>query len=77
MKKYRYKLGDTVSVKPNGKDPGGTGEVTGRENKEDGRGEAILYRVRIAGHAQQEQGAKEKKRRNDGFWYKDELVVDP
>lgn len=76
MKVYRYNMGSTVRVKPNGEDPGGVGQVTGRENKEDHRGEQILYRVRIEGHTRQEAGAKEKGRRNDGFWYKDDLVMD-
>jgi len=74
MKTYRFEMGATVRVKSSGKDPGGVGVVTARENKEDDRGEQILYRVRIEGHKGQEDGAKEKGRRNDGFWYKDELV---
>ena len=75
-KSYRFNIGDRVQVSAarEGRDPGGIGEVTARESKEDNSGETLLYRVKIDGHPGQERLASEKGRRNLGFWYADELV---
>jgi len=74
---FEFSLGDHVRVSESrdGKDPGGVGIITGREVKEDNRGWMTLYRVKIPGHALQEQVAREKKRDDSsGFWYKSDLV---
>ncbi len=70
MPEFRFRLGDRVRVSTSrSSDPGGTGEVTAREVKEDDQGTKVLYRVKIDGHAGQEEVAREKGRRNFGFWY--------
>ena len=77
MAKYRFSIGELVHVTARGDDPGGTGVVTAREEKEDARGVEILYRVRIDGNPAQVRGAERSRRAHDGFWYKDALVGDP
>jgi hypothetical protein len=76
---FRFEMRQQVRVRSsrNGSDPGGLGVVTARETKEDNRGPAVLYRVLIEGHAQQQRVADDKARENVGFWYADELVEAP
>lgn len=74
MLTYRFAIGAKVLIRRTNKDPGGVGTVTAREQKEDDRGLEILYRVLIEGHEGQARAAKDKRRRNAGFWYKDTLV---
>ena len=71
--KFRFERGQDVVVARSGKDPGGRGVVTAREYKEDDRGPQVLYRVFIANHDGPARAAASGGR-NDGFWYKDELV---
>ena len=71
---YSFELGQSVRIRAGGTDPGGVGVVTGREQREDNRGTAVLYRVKITDHPIQDRVAAAKSRENNGFWYKSDLV---
>jgi hypothetical protein len=75
---YRFKVGDAVTVKPNGKtkgDPGGRGTVTARQHREVGGKDAeTSYRIDIPGNPAHEKSREKKGKEFRGFWYPEDQL---